>query len=82
MKTMFSKQALFLLAVVGGFLLFPRHAYAYLDPGTGSLLLQALLAAVFAMLFVIKSYFQKIKSLIFGSDSKETEQEKQDSKDE
>jgi hypothetical protein len=33
------------------FSLMPSEAYAYIDPGTGALLLQALLAALFGALF-------------------------------
>ena len=32
-------------------------AYAYLDPGTGSILLQAIIATVASSLFVIKMYW-------------------------
>lgn len=37
-------------------------AYSYLDPGTGSFILQTLIAALFGALFVVKSYWQRIKS--------------------
>lgn len=36
-------------------------AYAYLDPGTGSALLQGLLAGVAGVLAVLKLYWQRIK---------------------
>jgi hypothetical protein len=39
-----------------------QDAYAYLDPGTGSLLLQSTIAAIAGGLFIIKTYFQKIKN--------------------
>ena len=39
-------------------------AYAYLDPGTGSILLQALIATVASSLFVIKMYWYKFRSLL------------------
>ncbi len=39
-------------------------AYAYLDPGTGSIILQAIVASVASSLFVIKMYWYKIKSLV------------------
>ena len=41
----------------------PPH-YAYLDPGTGSIILQAIIASVASSLFVIKMYWYKIKSLV------------------
>jgi len=39
-------------------------AYAYLDPGTGSILLQALIATVASSLFVIKMYWYTFRSLL------------------
>jgi hypothetical protein len=39
-------------------------AFAYLDPGTGSILLQALIATVASSLFVIKMYWHKFRSLL------------------
>ena len=39
-------------------------AHAYIDPGTGSYLLQVTLAIVFAAVFTIKHYFQRIKNLL------------------
>lgn len=44
---------------------FSQHAAAYLDPGTGSMILQGLVAAVAVVGFTIKSYWYKIRSL-FG----------------
>jgi hypothetical protein len=39
---------------------FPTNAYAYLDPGTGSLIIQATIASVAAMGYIIKIYWNKI----------------------
>ena len=39
-------------------------AYAYLDPGTGSILLQALIATVASSPFVIKMYWYKFRGLL------------------
>jgi multisubunit Na+/H+ antiporter MnhB subunit len=40
------------------------QAYAYLDPGTGSVLLQVLLGGVAGALALIKLYWKRIKSVI------------------
>ena len=40
------------------------NAYAYLDPGTGSLILQALLGALAAIGAYITLYWRKFKNLI------------------
>jgi hypothetical protein len=43
---------------------FSKNAYAYLDPGTGSMLLQGLIAAVAGGLIIIRTYWDKWKSLL------------------
>jgi hypothetical protein len=40
--------------------LFPRPAHAYLDPGTGSLIWQVLLAAGFSVVYVVRRYWKRI----------------------
>jgi hypothetical protein len=47
-------------------LLLAQPAYAYIDPGTGSMLLQGLIAAVAAAAVAIKLYWQKVKAFLFG----------------
>jgi hypothetical protein len=49
-------------------------AQAYLDPGTGSLLLQGLAAAFFSSLFFIKKYWRKI--INFFKKSRENDETK------
>jgi hypothetical protein len=43
-----------------------RLAYAYVDPGTGSYVLQLLLAAFFGLLFTLKVFWAKIKGALKG----------------
>ena len=43
--------------------LVPVDAYAYLDPGTGSLILQGLLAALFGAAYTIKTYWSRLKGI-------------------
>jgi hypothetical protein len=45
---------------------------AYLDPGTGSLILQAVVAVLAGAIVVITSYWQKIRTL-FRRDSRDSE---------
>lgn len=47
-------------------LLAAKPAYAYLDPGTGSMILQLLLGGVAGVLMVGKLYFSKIRSFFGG----------------
>ncbi len=42
-----------------------RNAYAYIDPGTGSYLLQILIASVVSGLFFVKLWWAKIKAFVF-----------------
>jgi hypothetical protein len=46
----------------------------YLDPGSGSYLVQAIIAAVLGGLFYIKSFWRKIRAL-FSRDRKNQENE-------
>jgi hypothetical protein len=38
----------------------PRPAYAYFDPGTGSLIWQVLLATGFSVAYVVRRYWKRI----------------------
>lgn len=46
---------------------FSKDAFAYLDPGTGSMLLQLLLGGVAGALVVGKLYWQRLKDMLPGS---------------
>lgn len=52
-------------------LLWANSAYAYLDPGTGSLIIQSLIAACAAGFFILKSYWYKIKMKFRRKDKKD-----------
>ncbi len=53
----FIKPLILLASIV---LLLPNSAFAYLDPGSGSMIFQGLVAAIFSGLFLIKTYWRKI----------------------
>jgi hypothetical protein len=63
-----SMTAIYTVAA-GLFLLvtFPSTAHAYIDPGTGAMLIQGLIGGIVGGLFIIRMYWQKLKSFIFGS---------------
>jgi hypothetical protein len=44
--------------------IFNTNAYAYLDPGLGSIILQGLIALIAATSLTIKIYWQKIKNFL------------------
>jgi len=52
----------------------PSRAYAYIDPGAGSLVFQALVAGFFGAVFTIKMYwgvFKKKLNTLLGRDKPE-----------
>jgi hypothetical protein len=51
-----------IVVVLGMMLVFPEPAYAYLDPGTGSFILQMLLAGVLAAGASVKLFWHRLKS--------------------
>ncbi len=51
--------------------LFPLPAAAYLDPGTGSIILQGAIAGIAVAWFTIKMYWYKLASL-FGKKTPES----------
>lgn len=57
-------KLILLIAACG--LLFPRNAYGYIDPGTGSYVFQILIAAFVAVSFAVKVYWHKIKKFVGG----------------
>jgi len=44
------------------FLGLPSLAFGYIDPGTGSYLIQVLIAVLLGGIFAVKIYFKKMKS--------------------
>jgi hypothetical protein len=50
-----------LLASFAIFIMATDNAYAYLDPGTGSIILQAIIAGVASTIFAVRMYWSRIK---------------------
>ncbi len=70
---MMLRLLLLALAVIA---LAPASASAYIDPGTGSFLIQGLIAAVVGIGLTLKLYWRKIKAALTG---KPTQDEDSDS---
>ena len=52
----------FILVIIGFvYLAFPQKAHAYIDPGTGSMIIQILIAGFLAASFAVKAYGKKNK---------------------
>lgn len=45
----------------------PRAAYAYLDPATGSAVLQVLVGGVMGGLYLVKRYWRQLKARVTGA---------------
>jgi len=56
------RLASFGLMMVAALLMATRDAHAYLDPGTGSMLLQGLIAGIAAASVVLGGYWSKVKA--------------------
>ena len=44
-----------------------RQAYAYLDPGTGSMIFQVALASLFGVLLAVKTFWVQIKHFVLAN---------------
>ena len=59
-------RVLLLTALLAGILGCYNDAFAYLDPGTGSYLVQILIAGLVGAAFSIKIFWQRIKDFFSG----------------
>ena len=55
---------LFILVIINT-LFINTNAYAYLDPGTGSIIIQSLLSAIAVSITILSVYWQKAKSFFY-----------------
>lgn len=53
-------------------------SYAYLDPGTGSIILQSILASIAVALGVLRLYWYRLKAFLSGKSSTPETQESKD----
>ena len=52
------------------FTLLARDSHAYIDPGSGSYVLQLIVASFFAVVFTVKMFWRNIKAFFSGADGK------------
>jgi len=62
-------------ALIIAFFAFVKPAFAYLDPGSGTMILQAIVLAFVAGWFTIKNYWLKIIGLFRGGPKPDAEPE-------
>ena len=60
------KPLISMLVVLGASLTHAAPAFAYLDPGTGSIILQGIIATVAGMLVAGRLYWQRVKLFFAG----------------
>ena len=72
LKRIVSETSSCALLAVLAWLLLVREAYAYLDPGTGSYIIQILAAGLLGALFMLKVYWGRIVGF-FSKGSSESE---------
>ncbi len=58
------------------YLVFTEEAYAYLDPGTGSYILQLIIAGLLGGLFALKMFWSKVKNFFVNVFSRGNKHEK------
>jgi hypothetical protein len=54
------------ILLIAALLAFPSDAYAYIDPGAGSLIYQTVLAVLLGLGFVLRSTREKIVQVVKG----------------
>jgi len=61
-----SRTIMFPVILVCLLLLTPGAAHAYIDPGTGSFVIQGIIAAVVGAGFAVKMFWKRIKAFLTG----------------
>jgi hypothetical protein len=72
---MHKNKTLFLVLVFFGVSNLAVPAHAYLDAGTGSMLLQLILGGVAGLVVIMKLYWQKFRSFFKKSDPNKVEED-------
>ncbi|MCK4431043.1 MAG: hypothetical protein KAW19_07045 [Candidatus Aminicenantes bacterium] len=55
-----------LLLFVVGIMAFPKCIFAYIDPGSGSYIIQMMIAVFIGISFAVRVYWKKIKAFLSG----------------
>ncbi len=69
----FTSISTILIVLALFYLVFTEKVYAYLDPGTGSYILQLIIASLLGGLFALKMFWSKVKNFfvnLFSSEHK------------
>jgi hypothetical protein len=75
-KTQKAKKVGFALAAAAALIaLFPPPAFAYIDPASGSFILQMLLAVFFSMMFMLRKVRDRVRVMITSLFQKKSDKE-------
>ena len=75
-KSGWSARLLIMLqAYLISYLFFPSIAFAYVDPGSGSVIVTTILGLIAAIGYTFRKYFYKLKRMISGKKAEEEEQQ-------
>lgn len=69
----FSPKLKYILTILTGIILggfWIQDAYAYIDPGTGTIIIQALIGALVGVAITLKIYWYKLKEKLSGVSKK------------
>lgn len=67
---MFKEISKIILFLTLASLFFPKKSFAYLDPGSGSYLIQIIVASLAGLGYLIKTNWEKIKGLLLKKNKK------------
>ena len=56
-----------IIPIIAGFFMLQQPVYAYIDPGTGSMLFSIIVGAAATLFFILNSLIMRLKSIIFTS---------------
>ena len=77
-KNMMSKSTGIASTLLISGMLFPSIAFAYVDPGSGSVIVTTILGFIAAVGYTFRKYFYKAKRAIRGKDTKDESNENKD----
>ena len=69
------------LMAISASLILPSTAYAYVDPGSGSVIVTTVLGVFAAIGYTLRKYFYKIRRALFGSAVDADEQDSDETRD-
>ena len=69
------------LMAISAALILPSTAYAYVDPGSGSVIVTTVLGVFAAIGYTLRKYFYKIRRALFGSAADADEQDSDETRD-